>query len=85
MRGLKKDDSPILTGLRFYHNHVLPNGMTPSEAVDIQTEGDNKWKISFSWRQSEVRRLSLHSSHFLPQVTKVDQIIFILKFHYMSS
>ena len=39
IRGLKKDDSAILTGLRLYHNHVrphlgLPDGQTPGEAVD---------------------------------------------------
>ena len=39
IRGLKKDDSVILTGLRLYHNHVrphlgLPGGQTSGEAVD---------------------------------------------------
>ena len=46
-RGLKKDDSAILTGLRIYHNHVrphlgLPNNMTPAEAAGITIQGDNK-------------------------------------------
>ena len=48
VRGLKKDDSPILTGLRLYHNHVsphlgLPDNMTPGEAAGIKVEGNNKW------------------------------------------
>ena len=46
-RGLKKDDSAILSGLRTYHNHVrphlgLPNHMTPGEAAGIRIEGDDK-------------------------------------------
>ena len=49
IRGLDKDDSAILAGLRLYHNHVrphlgLPDNMTPSEAAGIRIEGDNKWK-----------------------------------------
>ena len=49
VRGLNKEDSAILTGLRLYHNHVrphlgLPDNMTPSEAAGISIEGDNKWK-----------------------------------------
>ena len=48
-RGLKKEDSPILSGLRIYYNHVrshlgLPDGQTPGEAAGIRIEGDNKWK-----------------------------------------
>ena len=49
VRGLKKEDSAILTGLRLYHNHVrphqgLPGNITPGEAAGIRIEGDNKWK-----------------------------------------
>ena len=48
VRGLKKDDSPILTGLRLYHNFVRPHlgladGQTPGEAAGITIEGRNKW------------------------------------------
>ena len=48
-RGLKREDSTILTGLRLYHNHVrphqgLPGKATPGEAAGIRIEGDNKWK-----------------------------------------
>ena len=47
-RGLKKDDSGILDGLRIYHNFMrphlgLPGQITPSEAAGIQIEGTNKW------------------------------------------
>ncbi len=46
-RGLKKDDSSIISGLRIYHNFVrphlgLPNKMTPAEAAGITIQGDNK-------------------------------------------
>ena len=49
VRGLKKDDSAIITGLQLYYNHVrshlgLPDGQTPGEAAGIKIEGDNKWK-----------------------------------------
>ena len=48
-RGLKREDSAILAGLRLYHNHVrphqgLPGKTTPGEAAGIRIEGDNKWK-----------------------------------------
>ena len=47
-RGLKKDDSGILDGLRIYRNFMrshlgLPGRMTPSEAAGIEIEGANKW------------------------------------------
>ena len=44
-RGLKKEDSPILSGLRVYHNFVRPHlaldGRTPAEAAGILVEGEN--------------------------------------------
>ncbi len=47
MRGLKKKDTPVLTGYQIYHNYVRPhmalNGETPSEACGIKVGGDNKW------------------------------------------
>ena len=48
VRGLKKEDSTLLTGLRIYHNHVRPHlgleGKTPGEMAGIHIEGSNKWK-----------------------------------------
>ena len=45
-RGLKKEDSPILSGLRVYHNFVRPHlaldGRTPAEAAGILVEGENR-------------------------------------------
>ena len=47
MRGLKKNDTPILTGYQIYHNYLRPHmsldGKTPSEMAGIKINGDNKW------------------------------------------
>lgn len=47
MRGLKKMDTPILTGYQIYHNYLRPHmaldGKTPSDMAGIQIEGKNKW------------------------------------------
>lgn len=47
MRGLKKKDTPILTGYQIFHNyfrnHQGLDGKTPSEACGITINGDNKW------------------------------------------
>jgi len=47
MRGLKKHDTPILTGYQIYHNYVRPHealdGRTPAEVCGIRVEGENKW------------------------------------------
>jgi transposase-like protein len=48
MRGLKKNETPILKGYQLFHNYIRPheglNGKTPSEACGIVIEGQNKWK-----------------------------------------
>ena len=48
MRGLKKKDTPILTGIQIFHNYIRTheglNGKTPAEACGITVEGKNKWK-----------------------------------------
>ncbi|HXG14578.1 MAG TPA: DDE-type integrase/transposase/recombinase [Candidatus Nitrosotenuis sp.] len=47
MRGLKKTDTPILTGYKLFHNYIRPHmgleGQTPADKVGIKIEGDNKW------------------------------------------
>jgi hypothetical protein len=47
MRTLEKPDSPILTGMRVYHNFVKPHmglrGKTPAEAAGIHVDGRDKW------------------------------------------
>lgn len=46
-RGLKKSDTPILTGYQIYHNYIRPHegldGKTPADLAGIQVEGVNKW------------------------------------------
>ena len=48
MRGLKKKDTPILTGYQIYHNYVRPheglNNKTPAEKCGIMIKGRDKWK-----------------------------------------
>jgi putative transposase len=48
MRGLKTNDTAILTGYQIFHNYIRPHqgldGKTPSEACGITIEGENKWK-----------------------------------------
>lgn len=47
MRGLKKQDTPIIEGYKIFHNFIRPHmaieGKTPAEASGIKIEGDNKW------------------------------------------
>lgn len=48
MRGLKKNDTPILSGYQIFHNYIRGHegldGKTPAEACGITIEGQNKWK-----------------------------------------
>jgi len=48
MRGLKHDETPILTGYQIYHNfireHEALGNKTPGEACGIKINGENKWK-----------------------------------------
>jgi hypothetical protein len=47
VRGLKKDDSPLIDGYQIYHNYIRPHmaldGKTPAEACGMKIEGKNKW------------------------------------------
>ena len=47
MRGLKKEDSPIITGIRIHHNfirnHMSLDGKTPAQACGINVNGNNRW------------------------------------------
>jgi putative transposase len=49
MRGLKKEESDILKGLRIYYNFIRPhmalNGKTPAEVANINLQlGQNRWE-----------------------------------------
>jgi len=60
MRGLKKNDTPILKGYQIFHNYIRPhqglNGKTPAEKCGIMVEGKDKWKtlIQNATRTSKV-------------------------------
>jgi transposase-like protein len=47
MRGLKKIDTPILSGYQIFHNYIRGHegldGKTPAEACGITVQGKNKW------------------------------------------
>ncbi len=47
MRSLKRTDTPILTGMQIFHNHMRPHmaldGKTPAEMAGIKIMGKNKW------------------------------------------
>lgn len=46
-RGLKKSDSPAITGIKLYHNYIRPHmGLdndTPDSRAGIEVKGNNKW------------------------------------------
>jgi transposase-like protein len=46
-RGLRKADTPILTGYQIFHNYLRPHegleGRTPADMAGINVEGDNNW------------------------------------------
>ena len=48
VRGIKKDDSAIITGMQIHHNYIRPHqgldGDTPADRSGIKIIGDNKWK-----------------------------------------
>jgi len=62
IRGVKKDDSAILSGYQIYHNFVRPHmaldGKTPSEVCGLKVEGENKWKTLI---QNASRKDNAHS------------------------
>ena len=45
MRGLKREDSPVISGMQVFHNYFRPHeglgGKTPAEAAGIKIEGEN--------------------------------------------
>jgi len=47
MRGLKREDTPILRGYQLFHNYVRPHealeGRTPAEACGLEVRGENRW------------------------------------------
>lgn len=48
MRGIKKDETPILKGYQIFHNFIREhqglNGQTPADKAGIVVTGKNKWR-----------------------------------------
>jgi transposase-like protein len=67
VRGVKKEESPLLTGLQIYHNYVRPHmgldGKTPADLAGIQVEGENKWLTLI--QNASLKRNSKRPSVFL--------------------
>jgi transposase-like protein len=70
MRSLKKDDTPILTGMQIFHNYVRPHegleGRTPSELAGIQVEGENKWLTLIQNAASHPTKVDTHKNRRRP-------------------
>lgn len=47
MRSLKKEDTPIISGMQIFHNYIRPHmaleGETPADRAGITVKGENKW------------------------------------------
>lgn len=47
VRGVKREDSPLLSGLQIHHNYIRPhmglNGQTPADKAGIEVKGTDKW------------------------------------------
>ena len=70
MRGLKKPDTPILTGYQIFHNYIRSHealeGKTPAEACGIKVEGKDKW-LTLIQNASRVRDPKRKSNVLSPQ------------------
>ena len=48
VRGLKKEEYPLISGYMIYHNYVRPHmgldNKTPAEKCGIEIKGKDKWK-----------------------------------------
>ena len=60
VRGIKKPDSAIISGMQIHHNFIRPHqglgGDTPADRAGIRIMGDNKWKTIIQ-NASSTRRL----------------------------
>jgi transposase-like protein len=59
MRGLKKTDTPILSGYQIFHNYIREHeglsGKTPAEACGIEIKGKDKWKTLIQNASKSIR------------------------------
>jgi transposase-like protein len=63
VRGVKKEESPLLTGLQIYHNYVRPHmglhDRTPAELAGITVEGHDKWRTLIQNASKSRRNLAV--------------------------
>lgn len=66
MRGLKREDTPILKGYEIFHNYLRPHealeGKTPAEACGIKVKGENKWLTLIQNASKQDRAKLAHTS-----------------------
>lgn len=64
-RGLKKTDTPVLTGYQIFYDFVREheglNGKTPAEARGLRIEGENKW-LTLIQNASHNPKNSIHTN-----------------------
>ena len=61
-RGLKKDDSPAITGIKLYHNYIRPHmdldSDTPTDRAGIKIQGANKLAYNNLKRLKKTRHIT---------------------------
>lgn len=66
MRGLKKPETPIISGYQIYHNYVRPHealkGKTPADVCGIEVQGENKW-LTLIQNASRHPTVNRHMNH----------------------
>lgn len=63
VRGVKKEDSPLLAGLQIYHNYVRPHmaldGKTSAEKAGIKVEDQDKWLTMIQNASQSVKKRNI--------------------------
>ncbi len=60
MRTLETPDTPILIGMRIYHNYIRPHmalkGQTPAERAGIEVKGKDKWLTIIQNAKQDIKK-----------------------------
>jgi putative transposase len=68
MRGLKVNETPILTGYQLFHNYIRPHeslgGKTPADVCGVTIEGENKWLTLIQNASQKVEFLNPKIEHY---------------------
>jgi len=70
IRGLKKEESDIIEGLRIYYNFIRPHmalkGLTPAQVAGIDLQlGQNRWEDLIRKSQKVVKSYGEHSEKYI--------------------